>query len=487
MVGMIAMVEQPRWQREAAFPLIAGVAWLWMGVGDGVPGFLVSLAPGVLMIASGGAKLLWPGDVRIQQFAALGGLLGVLLAIPGLFFLGFLPGLLLMALSAAAFVAAGWVAIRQEPHAEDVPPPAPSLSLAAQVAVDEALLATMQATMPMPRGVQSEWIRGEVEEARGLFADRGWLEKPESYHQAPLPLDAPLLRERSARTRLGPTVFEHLSFESEYEPIPEEPGRDRWLGYAANRTAHAWVLRHRDDRPRPWLVCIHGYQMGWPAVDLGAFDPRFFHHKLGLNLVLPVLPLHGPRKHGRRSGDGFLAGNVLDTVHAEAQAMWDLRRLLSWIRAQEAPAIGVHGLSLGGYNAALLASVADGLACAIPGIPATDFARLFWRHGPQLQVRYMEHRGVVHDEVAEVMRVISPLVLRPRVPKEHRALFGGVADRLVPPEQVRNLWRHWEHPPIVWYQGAHLTFMLDPRVRELLERTLRESDLSAEPSRPRSA
>ena len=27
-------------------------------------------------------------------------------------------------------------------------------------------------------------------------------------------------------------------------------------------------------------------------------------------------------------------------------------------------------------------------------------------------------------------------------------------DRLVPPEQVRDLWRHWEQPRIEWYPGS---------------------------------
>jgi hypothetical protein len=56
---------------------------------------------------------------------------------------------------------------------------------------------------------------------------------------------------------------------------------------------------------------------------------------------------------------------------------------------QEGGPIGVYGLSLGGYNTALLACLED-LACAILGIPATDFTGLTWRHGAPLQIR--EHR-----------------------------------------------------------------------------------------------
>jgi hypothetical protein len=151
---------------------------------------------------------------------------------------------------------------------------------------------------------------------------------------------------------------------------------------------------------------------------------------------------------------------------------------VSWIRAQGAPPIGVSGLSLGGYNAALVACFED-LACTVPGVPATDFTRLTWRHGAPLQIRYAEHHGIVHDEVREVLSVVSPLVLEPRVPKDRRYIFAAIADRLVPAEQARDLWQHWDRPRIVWYQGAHVTFRLHPAVDRMVTQALRESGLVA--------
>ncbi len=465
------MFEQQRWPRIAWVPIAAGLVWLWYAAGFGILGFFFSVVPGCLLLGAGVSTLLWPGDLRIAQFVALGGFLGVPLALPALFVAGVGTGSLLVLASAAAFVAAGAISVRQEPHVDEVPVPVPSLGLSAQVAIDDLLLATMNLTLPMPVVSNGERIRTEVHQAREQFADAGWLEKPAGYHLLPPPLESPHITPARSRSH----DFEHLVFESGYEPRAGEPGRERWLSYQANRSAHAWVLRHRE--PRPWLVCLHGYQMGFPLVDLLAFRPEWLHRQLGLNLLLPVLPLHGPRKVGRRSGDGFLAGDFLDTVHAEAQAMWDVRRLLSGARAQGAPAVGVHGLSLGGYNAALLASLDEALACAIPGIPAVDWTRLVWRHGPALHIRHAEHGGLVHDEVQELHRVVSPLALEPKVAFERRYLFGAVADRLVPADQVRNLWRHWGRPRIVWYQGAHVTFRMHPEVAGLLADALGESGL----------
>ena len=413
------------------------------------------------------------------QFCALGGVVGVVLAAPGLLILGFWTGLGVGLLSAASFVAAGTVSLRSLPGTERVPVARAGAAMAAKVAADEAILATMSATRTLPRGDRAGRVRAEVDDALQVFAARGWLEKPESYHRSPLPLDAP----RTRQAKLRGIAYEHLSFDSEYEPRAEEPGRKRWLGYTKNQTAHAWVLRHSGPA-RPWLVCIHGYQMGSPLTDLGAFDPRVYHQKLGLNMLLPVLPLRGERKYGRRSGDGFMGAQPLDTVHAEAQAMWDIRRLLSWVRAQDAPAIGVLGLSLGGYNTALLASVETGLACAIAGIPASSFERLIFAHSHDAQTQELVQAGITTKLLSEVFRPISPLVLEPKVAPEGRAIFGGVADRLVSPEQVRDLHEHWGEPPIEWYQGSHLTFMRERGVKNLIEKTLRENGVRWSSSSP---
>jgi hypothetical protein len=125
----------------------------------------------------------------------------------------------------------------------------------------------------------------------------------------------------------------------------------------------------------------------------------------------------------------------------------------------------------------LLAALDDDLACVVAGIPATDLARLTWRHGPTMQVRFTEHGGLVNDEVGEVLRVVSPLVLAAKVAHDRRYIFAGVADRLVPPDQPRDLWRHWDRPKIVWYQGGHMTFAMHPEVERLVEQAWREAGI----------
>ncbi len=458
---------------ENLVAIASGLAWI--ASGEGALGFLFGAIPGSLLVAGGTASLLLPGDVRTPQLIALGSFLAFVVALPMVFAVGLFETIGLLALAVASFIACGWTAQRREPPIERVPEPTLDLELAIKVGFDQLALASMIATRPGAFVRDVPRLARETREAHELFERSGWLEKPESYHREPPPLESPAVRWRNS---LG-FSFEHLSFESGYEPHPGEPGRERWLSYALNREAHAWVLRHADPG-RPWLMCVHGYGMGLPAVDLSAFEARRLHGELGLNVICPVLPLHGPRKIRLRSGDGFLNGDFLDTVHAEAQAMWDLRRLLSWLRGNGATQIGVYGLSLGGYTTSLLVGLDPGLACAIAGIPAADFARLVARLAPHATLREVERLGLDWNVLREVLSVVSPLHLKPKLPRERLSIFGGTADHLVPGDQVRDLWKHWGEPRIAWYPGSHLSFAREPQVRFLIDDALRHGGLVKE-------
>lgn len=376
------------------------------------------------------------------------------------------------AFSVAEFFASRWRTWTADPSHPEIPAARRTLALAGKVALDELLLTALIASVRLPTRAERRRITRELEDALQLFGERGWLDRPWLYHEAP----PPLARVRERRASSGGQPFTHLTFESEYEPRPEEPGRARWLGQRSNRIAHAWVLRH-PGRPRPWLMCIHGYGMGIPLADLSGFGAERLSRVLGLNLVFPVLPLHGPRRRGARSGQGFVTGDHLDTIHAEAQAMWDIRRILAWIRSQEGEPVGVYGLSLGGYNAALLAALDADLACVIAGVPATCFADFVREHAPLIRLRDPQAADLMCERAERLLRVVSPLTLPPAVPWERRFVFGGIADRFIPAAHVGRLWEHWSRPRVAWFQGSHVTFPWDRAVRDLLHEALRSAGL----------
>ena len=199
----------------------------------------------------------------------------------------------------------------------------------------------------------------------------------------------------------------------------------------------------------------------------GLHTPKLYRD-LGLNVAMPVLPLHGPRKVTLVSGEPFLSFDMMNTVHGLTQAVWDVRRLISWIRSQGATSIGVYGVSLGAYVASLLVGVEDGLEAVVAGIPVVDFPTLFHVHSPvHIRARSIEHHilgGVAED----VFRVVSPLAFEPKVPRDHRYVYAGYGDRLAFPDQARRLWEHWDKPAISWYSGNHVGYLWSRQVEEFM-------------------
>ncbi|MCH2170389.1 alpha/beta hydrolase [Myxococcota bacterium] len=332
-----------------------------------------------------------------------------------------------------------------------------------KVALDEAFFASELAATPLVAGASLERIASEVQEALTLFKSRGWLDDPASFHKTPPP-PRQIWVEPS---RSGLMKFDHLRFESGYAPHRGEPGRERWLGYDNNRTAHVWALEHPGPA-RPWVVCVPGYRMGWPLIDFTGFRTRWLHRELGLNVAIPVMPLHGPRRIGMRGGDGLLSGDIMDALHAQAQSTWDVRRVLAWLRGRDVPGVGLYGVSLGASIAAVVAALEPKLDCVVAGIPLCDLSGLIRSHAPRLLLRAASHWNLPINDVESLYSVVSPLHLEPGLIRERRFLFAGLADHLSTPDQAFDLWRHWGRPPAAWYHGSHVSFVWENEVQSLL-------------------
>ena len=362
---------------------------------------------------------------------------------------------------------------------EGLATPGLSVGLAAGVAMDEALLAIAMAPSRFPRRADFARVSTELADARRMFSRRGWITQPATYHRTPPPL-APEDVSVSRGWALG-LGYERITYDSEFATRRGEPGGERWMAYGPNHRASAAVVRHHGG-PRPWVVCVHGFSMGYPFMDFAGLHIARLHRGLGLNVALPVLPLHGSRKVTLVSGEPFLSFDMMNTVHGLTQAVWDIRRLLSWIRAQGATAIGLYGVSLGAYVVSLLSGIEDGLDAVVAGIPVVDFPSLFHAHSPvHIRARSIEHHilgGVAED----ICRVVSPMSFEPKVPAGHRYVFAGYGDRVAVPTQARALWEHWDKPRISWYPGNHVGYLWSRQVEAFLVESLAASGLAVLPS-----
>jgi hypothetical protein len=453
----------------------AAVAGGWLAVLIGLP-----VAAGLGWVASGlrrGAMCAAPR--RLVGLGAAAGAVGALVAAVGPAGLGWIAA----AVGAWLVVSGARLALASEAVPAGASPlsgPAPGVVAAASL--DLALTALWEVGAALRPTRDASRVAGELRDAVERLEARGWLARPELAHPAPPPLEKPLLDARRIR---GAGEVEHLRFASEWEPAdPEIAGG--YLDRRANRTAHALLWRHRGGAPRPTLVSLHGFGMGRPDFDpswlrLRGWDLEGLHRELGIDVAYVILPHHGPRGDGGPSGSGFFDGHPLATSAALGQAIWDLRRLAGWLRGQGVPALGVHGLSLGGCIAALFASLDGALACAIPMIPAVDLAALVWSQLPGPRRRQWREAGLGPELLARAWSIHAPLCHRPRAPFDARLVVAGLADRITPPAQAGALWKHWDRPAVHWFPGGHLWWRDRAGIRGAVEAHLRGTLLAEIP------
>lgn len=293
-------------------------------------------------------------------------------------------------------------------------------------------------------------IHADAVAALKAYDELGWLQDPRSAYVdqvAPSPDEISIVTETGRRMD-----YEHLTFPSAYEPHPSDPSSARWSSVQENRTVHAWLLRHPE--PRPWVVNVHGAGMGKPGMDLRLFRGKWLHHELGLNVIQPILPLHGAR---RPKGDtNYPSESIMHNVHGTFQGVADVRRAIAWVRAtQPGQPIGIHGISLGGFTTALVASLETDLACVVLGVAPVDLVLLLEAHhgqgsGYDLRVQNFEVGS-------RLSSMLNPLKLEPAIPRERRFMYAGIVDRLVDySDHVAPMVAHWDYPETLVFDGGHV-------------------------------
>ena len=333
---------------------------------------------------------------------------------------------------------------------DDVPVPEPSLGLGMAAAVDALLAAPMPLLSSLGSTADYAVASAELEAAVRYYGDAGWLDAPRLRHRRPNPPSDVQISALSSG-------MEVARFDSGWRPDPGEPGGERWRTLRANERVPVRLLRHPGP-PRPWLVAVHGQGMGRPS-DIKMLRGRRLHDELGINIALPVLPLHGPRSCGLSPSRQF-ASNVfaMNNVLGLTQSVWDIRRLLRWLRDdQQAPSVGLLGVSLGAYVSNLLSTVESDLACLVAVVPTSDLAASMRDAAPVTPAKRRLHRTVHDKRSVLVHQVVSPLAGPCLVPHQRRHIVAGQVDRIAPPHGAAQLWRHWDEPSIAWCPRGHVT------------------------------
>jgi pimeloyl-ACP methyl ester carboxylesterase len=184
-------------------------------------------------------------------------------------------------------------------------------------------------------------------------------------------------------------------------------------------------------------------------------------YELGCDVLAVTLPFHGPRQNrfSPFSGCGLFAGGLPGINEAFGHAIFDIRCFMNILEEQfGVTQMGVTGVSLGGYTAALLASVEPRLEFCIPIVPVASIPDLAleWEPLGTIVRRVFQHTNHTLEDMRRALAVTSPLTYQPVIDRHRLFVIGGVGDRLAPPKHTRLLWEHWDECRIHWFPGSHL-------------------------------
>ncbi|ORV09186.1 alpha/beta hydrolase family protein [Mycobacterium celatum] len=322
-------------------------------------------------------------------------------------------------------------------------------------------VATMLAVAMTPPVLATTLRRSEIRRERDnlrfyaeLAADR---DPAKSF---PAPTTPPRVSSQPANPvaqRIAHGTVENIAFASGFEAV--NPGlRQPWRTLRRNNVVRAQHWRH-DDGPRPTLCVIHGF-LGSSYLLNGLFFSLPWYFESGYDVLLYTLPFHGRRaeKYSPFSGYGYFSRGLTGFAEASAQAVYDFRSVLDYLRHTGVERIALTGISLGGYTSALIASVDDRLEAVVPNCPVVTPITMFddWFPANKLVELGLRSSEIHRDELAAALSYHCPLNYRPLVPMDRRLIITGLGDRFAPPQQAEMLWEHWNRCALHWFPGSHL-------------------------------
>jgi pimeloyl-ACP methyl ester carboxylesterase len=278
---------------------------------------------------------------------------------------------------------------------------------------------------------------------RRTYDEPRFVSSPELFFPEPPPAHPQCVRVRE----MGSSRVFDASWPSRHVPFSPD-FRDAYVAHENNRTAHARLILAPE--PRPVVIALHGYLGGPYAFEERAFPVRWMVRR-GFDVALAVLPFHALRSTTDRTPP-FPGADPRYTIEGCRQAVHDVRALIGYLLERGAPAVGVMGMSLGGYTTSLLATLDARLSFAIPIIPLAsfaDFARDQGRLGSGARA------DAQYEAYDEALRVVSPLARPSLLLPERVLVLAAEHDRITPIAHAERLAAHFGSR-LVTFPGGHL-------------------------------
>jgi len=349
-------------------------------------------------------------------------------------------------------------------------------AMAASDLVLRTVGATMVGTLAIPVGYHPFKIKEMIKD-REFYASLVETRDPARFFLDP-PRDVKIRQEPPAWPYFRPYNGRciDLIFDSPFEPV-NPAAKKAYCGRRANMTAYARYWRHGKG-PRPTICAFHGF-FGDPYWVNEWFFALPWYYGIGADVMLFTLPFHGPRadRLAPFSGYELFSGGFSVLNEAFAQAVFDFRILLNYLEDEMGVTdVGVTGISLGGYTAALLAAVEKRIRFSIPNVPVASIGDLVLEWFPMSVVirGILAALGLSVKDVRHMLAVHCPLTYKPLLPRDRLMIVGGAGDRLASPKHSRLLWEHWDRCRIHWFPGSHVLHLDGGRYRDEIAKFLRD-------------
>lgn len=326
-----------------------------------------------------------------------------------------------------------------------------NIAKACDIAVRTSL-STLIAGISIPTGYHGETLARELE--RPVLCR----EKIITEHNAFKPTNRRISVTQAKRPRgVEGGRFEKLSWASSYEPDGDEV--HSYAQHAHNRRVCAYHWRH-DNKPRPTIVFLHGFAASaWSLNNYFMRLEQMYHR--GYDVVLTTLPHHGMRSGRGRwlSGFNYISGGIHQLNHSVVQSTFDTRYLLDYLSLNlETEKVGLCGMSLGGYTAALMAGLDSRFKFVMPIVPIVSIpdAMLAWRPLDRAIKKIIADHQVDILTLRKTMAAHSPLSFEPLLESNELMIVAGIGDKMAPPSHAEQLQSHWENCNIHWFRGSHV-------------------------------
>jgi pimeloyl-ACP methyl ester carboxylesterase len=248
------------------------------------------------------------------------------------------------------------------------------------------------------------------------------------------------------------------------------PLRDKYFRADANRVGHARWYRHLGGKPRPAVVILHGYMVGEYAIEERMWPVQKLFDS-GVDVLLSVLPFHGPRRSRSRGylPPAFPSADPRFTIEGMRQLVFDHRALFDYLTRLGTPSLGVMGISLGGYGASLLCTLDPRLSAGLFFIPLSAIEEFAHMHGRLIgsareQAEQREALRLAHLPVSPLAR---PSLLR----SDQVVVINGEADAITGRAHTDPLVAHFA-AEVHHFVGGHLIHYGRGRAFEAMWRLL---------------